>query len=197
MKTTNSDDTSAGDRSTRCCFVRLMSENREELINLYNGQNWTSEGQTILPLKCFISRVKLDKDEAKGLVELKPPTIMPCGNVGTPTSYFLEQIKLCRMPPAVIKKLRLKFPKISKRLYSSVPPPECLDRRSRRHFDADREGETSEENPTTSDAHNNSEEEEETEEWDRHNALWDNVTEQVGYVMSYFFNDNYDLFFII
>jgi hypothetical protein len=47
---------------------------------------------------------------------------MPNGNVGTPTSVFLELIQQCKLPPAVIKKLGLSFPKMrSNKRYGSVP----------------------------------------------------------------------------
>ena len=45
------------------------------------------------------------------LPELHPPDIMPNGNVGTPTMHFMDLIKQCRLPPSVIKKLGLTFPK--------------------------------------------------------------------------------------
>lgn len=58
----------------------------------------------------------------KNLPELNPPDIMPNGNVGTPTMVFLEYIKSCRLPPKVIKKLGLTFPKTrTNKQYGSVP----------------------------------------------------------------------------
>lgn len=54
------------------------------------------------------------------------------GNVGTPNGYFLNLIRECRLPPSLIKKLGLEFPRarVFKR-YSKVPPPPTLDRRNR------------------------------------------------------------------
>merc|ERR1711976_870238 len=47
---------------------------------------------------------------------------MPQGNVGTPTKVFLELIRACKLPPALIGKLGLKFPKHrAKRRYGDVP----------------------------------------------------------------------------
>lgn len=47
---------------------------------------------------------------------------MPNGNVGTPTMAFLDSIKSCRLPPSVIKKLGLTFPKTrTNKQYGSVP----------------------------------------------------------------------------
>lgn len=39
------------------------------------------------------------------LIELKPPkNVYPQGNVGTPTSYFLNEINACRLPSTIISK---------------------------------------------------------------------------------------------
>lgn len=60
--------------------------------------------------------------ELKRLPEFNPPSFMPFGNVGTPLSVFLELIRACRLPPRVIKKLQLDFPKTgSSRRYGNVP----------------------------------------------------------------------------
>ena len=56
------------------------------------------------------------------LPELHPPDIMPNGNVGTPTMVFMDYIKQCRLPPSIIKKLGLRFPKTrTSKQYGSVP----------------------------------------------------------------------------
>jgi len=56
------------------------------------------------------------------LPELHPPALMPHGNVGTQTSYFLKQIQLCRLPCSIIAKLGLVFPRTrSNKKYGSVP----------------------------------------------------------------------------
>ena len=55
------------------------------------------------------------------LPELHPPDIMPRGNVGTPTSVFLVLIRECRLPPQVIGKLGLKFPRTrTNKMYSKM-----------------------------------------------------------------------------
>lgn len=47
---------------------------------------------------------------------------MPHGNVGTPTQTYLELIRDCKIPPSVIRKLGLSFPKRrSNRKYGNVP----------------------------------------------------------------------------
>lgn len=60
--------------------------------------------------------------DLKGLPELNPPSLMPAGNVGTPVSVFLALIQSCRLPPRLIRKLGLTFPKTgSHRRYGNVP----------------------------------------------------------------------------
>lgn len=56
------------------------------------------------------------------LSELNPPALMPNGNVGTPVKVFLQLIQSCRLPPRIIRKLGLTFPKTgSNRRYGNVP----------------------------------------------------------------------------
>ncbi|GFS16594.1 G patch domain containing 3 [Elysia marginata] len=58
--------------------------------------------------------------------ELNPPDKMPNGNVGTPTSVFLEMMRNCLLPQNFIKKLNLKFPKTEgRRIYSNVDFDYC------------------------------------------------------------------------
>lgn len=55
------------------------------------------------------------------LPELNPPSVMPHGNIGTPTSIFMDLIQQCKLPGRIIKKLNLEFPKTrSKRRYGAV-----------------------------------------------------------------------------
>lgn len=60
--------------------------------------------------------------DLKGLSELNPPSLMQNGNVGTPVKVFLQLIQSCRLPPRLIRKLGLTFPKTSSnRRYGNVP----------------------------------------------------------------------------
>ncbi|XP_042296990.1 G patch domain-containing protein 3 isoform X2 [Sceloporus undulatus] len=62
------------------------------------------------------------QSDLKHLPELNPPAFMPHGNVGTPLRVFLDLIRACRMPSSVIRKLQLQFPKSgSSRRYGKVP----------------------------------------------------------------------------
>lgn len=67
-------------------------------------------------------REKFTEGDLLKLPELHPPDIMPNGNVGTPTMEFLKLIRECRLPPVVIKKLGLSFPKTrTNKKYGNVP----------------------------------------------------------------------------
>ena len=83
------------------------------------------------------SRDLVSKQDLESMAELNPPTdIMPKGNVGTPTKTFLELIKQCKLPPKVIAKLGLTFPKSrSKHRYGTVPfdYTERISRRKKKH----------------------------------------------------------------
>ena len=60
--------------------------------------------------------------DLKGLPELNPPALMQNGNVGTTVKVFLQLIQACRLPPRLIRKLGLTFPKTSSnRRYGNVP----------------------------------------------------------------------------
>uniref|UniRef100_A0A8C9MWD6 G-patch domain containing 3 n=1 Tax=Serinus canaria TaxID=9135 RepID=A0A8C9MWD6_SERCA len=60
--------------------------------------------------------------ELRRLPELNPPSFMPRGNVGTPLGVFLELIRACRLPPRLISRLQLDFPRTgSSRRYGNVP----------------------------------------------------------------------------
>ena len=60
--------------------------------------------------------------ELRRLPELRPPSVLPQGNVGTPTSTLLRLIAQCRFPPRLITKLGLKFPQARHaHRYANVP----------------------------------------------------------------------------
>ena len=66
--------------------------------------------------------LSLTLTQLKALRELNPPKdVLPNGNVGTPSEVFLQLIRGCRLPPQLITKLSLEFPKsMRKRIYSNV-----------------------------------------------------------------------------
>ena len=66
-------------------------------------------------------REKFTLKDLKSLPELNPPDVMPNGNVGTPTMVFMDFIKQCRLPPSIIKKLGLSFPRVrTTKMYGNV-----------------------------------------------------------------------------
>ncbi|XP_053254649.1 G patch domain-containing protein 3 [Podarcis raffonei] len=132
---------------TCCCLVAVKPGWSRRLVRMYSGKRWIDAQGETLPGRCLIRRVRVSfdkdadmlsyktkkelrtssnetftEDDLKRLPELNPPSFMPCGNVGTPLSVFLDLIKACRMPSRAIKKLRLQFPRTgSSRRYGNVP----------------------------------------------------------------------------
>jgi len=92
----------------------------EGFISRYNGVHWTDDEGVDLNFKCFVTKGSED-EHWRGLDESKPPAILPRGNVGTATEYLLELIRSCKMPPSVIKRLKLNFHEKRRRAYATVP----------------------------------------------------------------------------
>ncbi|XP_048356077.1 G patch domain-containing protein 3 [Sphaerodactylus townsendi] len=145
------------------------------------------------------------EDDLKQLPELNPPAFMPFGNVGTPVGVFLELIKACRMPTRAIRKLQLQFPKTgSSRRYGNVPfmyeETETVVQEERVYTATgeeitegdpllqvgsttvkddreDRDWEDLEKEPGEDNSHSD-EDNDRCEEWERHEALHEDVTSQ-------------------
>ncbi|XP_012887724.1 PREDICTED: G patch domain-containing protein 3 [Dipodomys ordii] len=137
--------------------------------------------------------------DLRQLPELNPPVLMPNGNVGTPLRVFLELIRACRLPPRIITQLQLQFPKTgSSRRYGNVPfkyeesetveqeehvytaegeeipQGTCLiDAPASISEETADEGEREEKEESHSD-----DDDDRGEEWERHEALHDDVTRQ-------------------
>ncbi|XP_049734355.1 G patch domain-containing protein 3 [Elephas maximus indicus] len=137
--------------------------------------------------------------DLRQLPELNPPVLMPNGNVGTPLRVFLEFIRACRLPPRIITQLQLQFPKTgSSRRYGNVPfeyedsetveqeelvytaegeeipQGACLvDTPASPCGGPEEEGEKEEEDESPSD-----DDDDRCEEWERHEALHEDVTRQ-------------------
>ncbi|KFP29014.1 G patch domain-containing protein 3, partial [Colius striatus] len=135
------------------------------------------------------------EEALKRLPELNPPSFMPQGNVGTPLAVFLGLIRACRLPPWVIKKLQLDFPKTgSCRRYGNVPfqyqDTETVTEEEREYRGEGplTEPEGAPAAPAEEEEEGQQEEEEEQshsdddndtcEEWERHEALHEDVTRQ-------------------
>ncbi|XP_078094176.1 G patch domain-containing protein 3 [Mustelus asterias] len=214
-----------GRSPTCCCVVRLPSDRACHFLQMYDGCQWVDRAGESLWSRCFIrivraaeiadsnlfaykTRKELRNQKAQSetftpedlsrLPELNPPTLMPNGNVGTPLKVFLELIQACRLPPRIITKLDLKFPKTSSsRRYGNVPfqyqdsasvhrgetvytvaggiiPQPGKERKWVRHRKSLKRRNEEEEGETShSDDDNDT-----CEEWERHEALYEDVTTQ-------------------
>ncbi|NXT68044.1 GPTC3 protein, partial [Chaetops frenatus] len=208
---------------TCSCLVSVRPGRARRFVRMYSGKRWIGPDGAALPGRCLIRRVRLSpgtgpeaapssedraaagesvtEAELKRLPEFNPPSFMPFGNVGTPLGVFLELIRACRLPPRVIKKLQLDFPKTgSSRRYGNVPfeyqNTETVAEEGRVYTAAGDEITEGEEPglpvtqaaPPTEDEEGQEEEEEEEshsdddndtcEEWQRHEALHEDVTQQ-------------------
>ncbi|CAI5451992.1 unnamed protein product [Caenorhabditis angaria] len=187
--------------NTCCCLISFKnSELREEFIKEYNGKNWQNESDLEIPRKCFVDRLKvgnestsndsanISENDLKEMIELRPPNLMPHGNIGTPSEYFLEQIRLCKMPSSMIAKLGIQTKK-RRRKFGEVPfkydeeeyeedneegdhaePSTSEDIDPTEKFRKDRNVEDNDEGSDNDD--------DQCEEWERHEALHNDVTEQ-------------------
>ena len=138
-------------KKTCCCIVKVKTKFKGSFIDKYNKKEWYNRRGDFLnsftnvkllniiqnksdPMKyksksevrcnTHEKEENINFEELKSLVELNPPNdVMPHGNVGTPTKYFLKLISECKMPSSVLKKLDIEFPSTFKRnnFYSSVP----------------------------------------------------------------------------
>ncbi|NWW17525.1 GPTC3 protein, partial [Falcunculus frontatus] len=203
---------------TCSCLVSVRPGRARRFVRMYSGKRWVGPGGAAVPGRCLIRRVRLSpgtgpevspssedraaaggsvtEAELKRLPEFNPPSFMPFGNVGTPLSVFLELIRACRLPPRVIKKLQLDFPKTgSSRRYGNVPfqyqDTETVAEEEGVYTAAgdeitegeepvgvtqpleDEEGQEKEEEESHSDDDNDT-----CEEWERHEALHEDVTQQ-------------------
>nr|XP_033495908.1 G patch domain-containing protein 3 [Epinephelus lanceolatus] len=217
-----------------CCIVSVNAKDADRCIRMYSGNHWIDSKGSWLSRRCVIKRIKVshDKDDGsfpykskheqryrvslterfteadlKSLPELNPPALMQNGNVGTPVKVFLQLIQSCRLPPRLIRKLGLTFPKTSSnRRYGNVPfqyqdtltlpateetvltaagheitgPGTLATPPSGRRQRADRTTETDEpQEEEEEDTKSNADDDDDCcEEWERHEALHDDVTSQ-------------------
>ncbi|MEQ2211210.1 hypothetical protein XENOCAPTIV_007673 [Xenoophorus captivus] len=132
-----------------CCVVSVRAKHADRFIRMYAGNHWIDSKGNWLARRCVIRRIRVSRDKGEGsfpyktkyeqrhhvslaeqfteadldsLPELNPPALMQNGNVGTPINVFLQLIQSCRLPPRLIRKLGLTFPKTgSSRRYGNVP----------------------------------------------------------------------------
>ncbi|KAK2910427.1 G patch domain-containing protein 3 [Channa argus] len=218
-----------------CCIVSVHAEYADRFVRMYAGNHWIDSKGNWLAKRCVIKRVKVshDKDDGsfpyqtkyeqrhrvclredfteadlKSLSELNPPALMQNGNVGTSIKVFLQLIQSCRLPPRLIRKLGLTFPKTgSNRRYGNVPfqyqntwtlpateetvltaagheitgpgTLAALPSGPRQLNDHTETLETDEPQKEEEDAQSNVDDDDDyCEEWERHEALHDDVTSQ-------------------
>ncbi|CAI9724486.1 patch domain-containing 3-like [Octopus vulgaris] len=133
--------------SSCCCVIRVPEARFEDLFD-YNERHWINEKGESMKSQCHIRKIRFScqsqdqipyktreeqtqipedrevftKTDLENLPELHAPTVMPKGNVGTPTYVFLELINQCKLPPRIISKLQLEFPKVTyNNIYGRVP----------------------------------------------------------------------------
>ncbi|XP_017293660.1 G patch domain-containing protein 3 [Kryptolebias marmoratus] len=235
---TESGSSSAPAAKSCCCVVSVRAEDADRLIRMYAGNHWIESKGSWLSRRCVIRRIRVSSDKGDGsfpyktkyeqrhhvslsehfteadlqrLPELNPPALMRNGNVGTPVTVFLQLIQCCRLPPRLIRKLGLTFPKTgSSRRYGNVPfqyrnthtlpateetvltaagheisgPGTWTAPSSRSRLWADGTCKSEAENETQDeggeeDAQSDADDDDDCcEEWERHEALHDDVTSQ-------------------
>ena len=114
-----------GSSLTNCCLIKLDSSNVKDFEALYKDKHWFGKNEDELDSTCNLVIINQRQLECEVLncMEFRPPTLMPNGNVGTTTKFFLDAINSCQMPTSLISKLDLEFPSSKSRQYSKVPPP--------------------------------------------------------------------------
>ncbi|XP_020838887.1 G patch domain-containing protein 3 [Phascolarctos cinereus] len=176
----------------RCCIRRLRLPVQEAGVDPFPFKT-----RKELHKRKAVSEVFTLAD-LKQLPELNPPALMPNGNVGTPMHVFLELIQACRLPPRIITQLQLQFPKTgSSRRYGNVPfeyedmeiveQEELVYTAQGEEIPATPQGSCP--TPITAETQGGPKEDEEEEshsdddndtceEWERHEALHEDVTGQ-------------------
>lgn len=188
--------------NTCCCLISLRSEeDRETFIEEFHKKNWQNSAGVDIPRRCFVDRLKVQSDDSEGtsnslstndlndMIELKPPDVMPNGNIGTPSQYFLEQIRLCRLPTTVISKLGIQTQKRKKKFgevdFQYEKTDSCKAEKIKCETIPGVEDELEDptervrmnQNPEDNDD-GKDDDNDQCEEWERHEALHEDVTEQ-------------------
>uniref|UniRef100_A0A1I7U7Z3 G-patch domain-containing protein n=1 Tax=Caenorhabditis tropicalis TaxID=1561998 RepID=A0A1I7U7Z3_9PELO len=206
LQTTTKGEESS-ESKTCCCLISLKTkEDREEFIGEFHKRNWINSSGSEISRRCFVDRLKVHQSDGAGtsnsismddlneMIELKPPAVMPNGNIGTPSQYFLEQIRQCRLPASVIAKLGIETQK-KKKKFGEVPfeyeGSEGIDESSlstpKLNYKTIEDVANEKEDPTETVRKNQNPEDndegkddddDQCEEWERHEALHEDVTEQ-------------------
>ncbi|XP_066573771.1 G patch domain-containing protein 3 [Amia ocellicauda] len=98
------------------CVIRKISVSDQSDVNEFPYKTKAQQRRRVAASERFT------EGDLKTLPEMNPPALMPNGNVGTPVTVFLQLIQACRLPPRLIRQLGLSFPKTgSRRRYGNVP----------------------------------------------------------------------------
>ncbi|KAK8733040.1 hypothetical protein OTU49_006729, partial [Cherax quadricarinatus] len=127
-----------------CCILNIKEDFVEKFTLKYDKKHWVDLAGEVLVPRCYILKINFRKSKTYDdsdyktrkeldsqslsvespldLVEFCPPTLMPQGNVGTPTQHFKNLIKACQLPGIIIRKLGLEFPRSrGQKRFSQVP----------------------------------------------------------------------------
>lgn len=112
-------------KSQSCtALISIKPEYVERLLSSFED-TWCTDDQCGNYPTCKFFPVSYDSSDIhslKKLCEFNPPSWMPQGNVGTPTSHFFSLIKSCQLSSVIIKNLKLNFPRLGiNRKYGNVP----------------------------------------------------------------------------
>ncbi|KAM3175651.1 hypothetical protein ACTXT7_008091 [Hymenolepis weldensis] len=105
-------------------LMSVKPEHTERILSSFEDI-WCTDDQCGNYPTCKFYPVSYDSSDLrslKKLCEFNPPSWMPHGNVGTPTSHFFSLIKSCHLSPVLIKNLKLDFLRLGiNRKYGNVP----------------------------------------------------------------------------
>jgi len=181
-----------------CCIVQMAAQNVQHFIKTYHRKHWLDSDQLEMASICLVSKIKFTREndedlstsstdesyevirsEMLKLPELTPPNVMPRGNVGTSTQFFLAAIRNCRLPSKLIGKLKLEFPNNSHRKYGNVQmdygktPQNGGVFVARKHLEKVNAAGPSIDSPK--DGSDPEDDDDTAEEWERHEALHNDV----------------------
>ncbi|KAF8567668.1 G patch domain-containing protein 3 [Paragonimus westermani] len=119
------------DKSQFCGFLIISAQAVPDFLKRYDRTHWLSvddnDNETPLSEQCSLYQISFDQRQVElkellRLIEFKPPSWMPQGNVGTCTAHFFTLIKNCQLDCSIISKLKLNFSVAGRRrLYGAVP----------------------------------------------------------------------------
>ncbi|EDQ85240.1 uncharacterized protein MONBRDRAFT_29379 [Monosiga brevicollis MX1] len=111
--------------STKCFFCNEPVKSARAMLEQDYGERTWNEllDRQDLPGRVQLSLVPVEQIAGRRIPELLPPAALPMGNVGTPVSLIKQAIRESRMPPSLLRQLRLDFTRTKARKFGSVPPP--------------------------------------------------------------------------